>query len=110
MRKPALALACVAILGLAPEGAARAEATTITVATFPDLDRTAKAALPRWQKAHPDVTVKIVSLQYVDHHTAMTTALSTGSGLPDVIAIDFRFIRKFAESNGFEDLSKPPYD
>jgi multiple sugar transport system substrate-binding protein len=111
MRKLAMTLlACAAVAGLVPVSAARAEATTITVATFPDLDRAAKAALPRWQKAHPDVAVKIVSLQYADHHTAMTTALSTGSGLPDVMAIDFRFIGKFAESGGFEDLSKPPYD
>jgi len=85
-------------------------ATTITVATFPDLDRAAKAALPRWHAAHPDIDVKIVSLQYADHHTAMTTALATGSGLPDVMAIDFKFIGKFAGSNGFENLDKPPYD
>jgi multiple sugar transport system substrate-binding protein len=85
-------------------------ATTITVATFPDLDRAAKAALPRWHVAHPDIDVKIVSLQYADHHTAMTTALATGSGLPDVMAIDFKFIGKFAGSNGFENLDKPPYD
>ncbi|MFL6700460.1 MAG: extracellular solute-binding protein [Vitreoscilla sp.] len=87
-----------------------AATTTITVATFPDLDRAAKAALPRWHAAHPDVDVKIVSLQYADHHTAMTTALATGSGLPDVMAIDFKFIGKFAGSNGFENLDKPPYD
>jgi multiple sugar transport system substrate-binding protein len=110
MRKPALALACVAILGLAPGGAARADATTITVATFPDLDRAAKAALPRWRQAHPDVDVRVLSLQYADHHTAMTTALATGSGLPDVMAVDFRFMGKFAQSGGLEDLSKAPYD
>jgi multiple sugar transport system substrate-binding protein len=92
-------------------GAAQAGATTtITVASFPDLDRAARAALPRWHAAHPDIDVKIVSLQYADHHTAMTTALATGSGLPDVMAIDFKFIGKFAGSGGFEDLNKPPYD
>jgi multiple sugar transport system substrate-binding protein len=110
MRKPALALACVAIFGLAPGSAARADVTTITVATFPDLDRAARAALPRWRQAHPDVDVKILSLQYADHHTAMTTALATGSGLPDVMALDFRFMGKFAQSGGLEDLSKAPYD
>jgi multiple sugar transport system substrate-binding protein len=95
---------------LAASAAAPACATTtLIVATFPDLDRAALAAMPRWHAAHPDVDVKIVSLQYADHHTAMTTALATGSGLPDVMAIDFRFIGKFAESNGFEDLSRAPY-
>jgi multiple sugar transport system substrate-binding protein len=90
-------------------GASRAT-TTITLATFPDLDRAARAALPRWHAAHPDVDVKIVSLQYVDHHNAMTTALATGSGLPDVMAIDFKFIGKYGGSGGFENLALPPYD
>ena len=98
------------LAALALAATAASAATTITVATFPDLDRAAKAALPRWHALHPDVDVKIVSLQYADHHTAMTTALATGSGLPDVMAIDFKFIGKFAGSRGFEDLYKPPYD
>ena len=99
-----------ALVAAALSAAHALAATTITVATFPDLDRAAKAALPRWHAAHPDVDVRIVSLQYADHHTAMTTALATGSGLPDVMAIDFKFIGKFAGSNGFENLDKPPYD
>ena len=97
------------LAALALAATAASAATTITVATFPDLDRAAKAALPRWHALHPDIDVKIVSLQYADHHTAMTTALATGSGLPDVMAIDFKFIGKFAGSRGFEDLNKPPY-
>lgn len=99
----------VAALGLAAT-CAQAERITLTVATFPDLDRAAKAAGPAWAKLHPDVELKIVSLQYPDHHTAMTTALATGSGLPDVMAVDFRYIGKFIESGGLEDLSQPPYN
>ncbi len=106
----ALAAAVLVFAAVPPRAADASPPTTITVATFPDLDRAARAALPRWNKAHPDVAVKIVSLQYADHHTAMTTALATGSGLPDVMAVDFRFMGKFAESGGFEDLGKPPYD
>jgi multiple sugar transport system substrate-binding protein len=89
---------------------AHAERITLTVATFPDLDRAAKAASAAWTKLHPDIELKILSLQYPDHHTAMTTALATGSGLPDVMAVDFRYIGKFVESGGLEDLSKPPYN
>lgn len=85
-------------------------ATTITVATFPDLDRAAKAALPRWNALHPTVAVKIQSMQYPDHHTAMTAALATGAGLPDVMAIDLRFIAKFAAARGLEALDVPPYN
>ena len=40
---------------------------------------------PRWHALHPDIDVRILSLQYADHHNAMTTALATGSGLPDVM-------------------------
>jgi len=91
-------------------GSAAGAQTTITVATFPDLDRAAKAALPRWHLQHPNVQVKVLSLQYPDHHTAMTAALATGSGLPDVMAIDLRFIAKFAASRGLERLDAPPYN
>jgi len=95
----------LAALAQGPAGAV----TTLTLATFPDLDRAAKAALPRWHALHPDIDVRIVSLQYADHHNAMTTALATGSGLPDVMAVDFKFIGKFVGSGGFEDLYQPPY-
>ena len=107
---PRFALAAVAAcLGLACTRA-DAERITLTVATFPDLDRAAKAAAPAWSRLHPDVELKILSLQYPDHHTAMTTALATGSGLPDVMAVDFRYIGKFKESGGLEDLSLAPYN
>jgi multiple sugar transport system substrate-binding protein len=113
MSKLLLAIAfAVSVLGPMPSALADSPrpATTITLATFPDLDRAARAALPRWHAEHPDIDVRIVSLQYTDHHNAMTTALATGSGLPDVMAIDFKFIGKFVGSGGFEDLSRRPYD
>ena len=102
-------LRALALVAAALTATGAGAATTITLATFPDLDRAARAALPRWHAAHPDIDVKIVSRQYVDHHDAMTTALATGSGLPDVMAIDFKFIGKFTGSGGFEDLVQPPY-
>jgi len=107
----ALALAAAAFGWIATGAHAQATAsTTLVVATFPDLDRAAKAASVTWAKLHPDITLKIVSLQYVDHHAAMTAALATGSGLPDVMAVDFRFIGKFAASGGLEDLAAAPYN
>jgi len=90
-------------------GAARADKTVLTVATFPDLDRAANGALGIWQQLHPDIEVRVISRQYIDHHTAMSTALATGSGQPDVMAIDFRFLGKLAESGGLEDLNQAPY-
>jgi multiple sugar transport system substrate-binding protein len=95
---------------LRSRAASAASRTTIVVATFPDLDRAAKAAIPRFNQQHPEIDVQVRSLQYPDHHPAMTTALATGSGLPDVMALDFRFIGKFAGSGGLEDLGAPPYN
>src|ERR1041384_5187744 len=85
-------------------------ATTLTVASFPSFDESVKLAIPLYKKLHPDVEIKLVSLAYPDHHTAMTTALATGSNLPDVMGLDFRFIGKFVESGGLEDLNRPPYN
>jgi multiple sugar transport system substrate-binding protein len=83
---------------------------TLNVSSFPDLDRGIKSAIPLYKKLHPEVEIKLTSLAYPDHHTAMTTILATGSNVPDVMAIDNGFIGKFAESGGLEDLSKPPYN
>ena len=88
---------------------ALAQPPQLRVATFPDLDRAAKAAAAIWAQRHPGIELKIVSMQYADHHLAMTTALATGSGLPDVMAIDLRYIGKFAASGGFVDLNPAPY-
>jgi multiple sugar transport system substrate-binding protein len=51
-----------------------------------------------------------VSLAFADHHTAMTTALATGTNLPDVMAVEIGYIGKFAESGGLEDLGAAPYN
>jgi multiple sugar transport system substrate-binding protein len=83
--------------------------TVITVAAFPSVDEVVRAALPTWQKKHPNVQVKVVSREFADHHTAMTTALSASSGLPDVMTIEYGYLGRFAQSGGLEDLAQPPY-
>ena len=82
---------------------------TLTVAAFPAIDDIVKAALPQWKKKHPNVEIKVVSRAYADHHTAMTTALSTSSNLPDVMALEFGYVARFSEGGGLEDLSQAPY-
>lgn len=104
----AAAAAAPATAPAAPASPALAPAT-ITVASFPDLDRAVKTALPLWEKLYPQVKVKLVSLQIDDHHNSMTTALAAGARLPDVMAIDFRYVGSFAESKGMEDLLQAPY-
>ena len=87
-----------------------AERRVLTVAAFPLVDEIVKAATPQWQRLHPDVDLKVVSRQYIDHHTAMTTALSTAVGLPDVMALEVSYVGRFAQGGGLEDLTKLPYD
>ncbi len=83
--------------------------TVLTVAAFPSVDDVVRAALPAWQKKHPTVQVKVVSREFADHHTAMTTALSASSGLPDVMTIEYGYLGRFAQSGGLEDLALAPY-
>ena len=100
----------IGVLAAGLSAATMAQTVTISVASFPDLDRGIKLAIPLYKKLNPNVEIKLTSLAYADHHTAMTTALATGANLPDVMAVDMGFIGKFAESGGLEDLAKAPYN
>lgn len=81
----------------------------LTIAAFPLMDEIARAAIPAWQALHPDVEQRILMRQYTDHHTAMTTALSTAVGLPDVMALEASFVGRFAQGGGLEDLRQAPF-
>jgi multiple sugar transport system substrate-binding protein len=99
-------------LGLWPGLGAQASSKpqTLTVAAFPAVDKIVEAAAPAWAKLHPDVALKVVSRQFADHHTAMTTALSTRVYLPDVMALEVGYVGRFAQGGGLEDLTQPHYD
>lgn len=89
----------------------RAEAqTTLTVAAFPAVDQIVKSAIPAWKKLHPGVDIKVVGREYADHHTVMVTSLATGSNLPDVMAVEFGFLGRFAEGKSIENLGAAPYN
>ncbi len=81
----------------------------LTVAAYPAVDAVIKAAIPAWKALHPDVDIELVSRQFDDHHTAMTTALSTSGNLPDVMALEVGKLGRFARGSGLEVLSRPPY-
>jgi multiple sugar transport system substrate-binding protein len=88
-----------------------AEPPTLSVAAFPLVDEIVRAvARGAWARRHPDVAVEVVSRQYADHHTAMTTALSTAVQLPDVMALESSYLGRFSFGLGLEDLSAAPYD
>lgn len=97
-------------LALTPWAArAQARPAALTVAAFPSVDKIVAAARPAWHRLHPDVDIKVVSRQFADHHTAMTTALSTQFYLPDVMALEVGYVGRFAQGGGLEDLAQPPY-
>ena len=101
----------LAALALSPGLPAAAAATrTLTVAAYPAVDKIVEAAIPAWKRLHPDVDIKVVSRQFADHHTAMTTALSTSFYLPDVMALEVGYVGRFAQGGGLEDLAQPPFD
>lgn len=83
---------------------------TLIVAAFPAVDEIVRASLPAWRQLHPEVEVKVVSRELNDHHTAMTTALSTAKGLPDVMALEVGYLGRFAQGTGLQDLSGAPYE
>jgi multiple sugar transport system substrate-binding protein len=82
----------------------------LVIAAFPAVDEIVRAAVPEWKKRHPDIEIQVVSRQFTDHHTAMTTALSTSFYLPDVMALEVGYVGRFAQGGGLEDLSRPPYN
>ena len=83
---------------------------SLTIAAYPAVDEIVKAAILAWKRLHPNVDIKVVSRQFSDHHTAMTTALSTSFYLPDVMALEVGYVGRFAQGGGLDDLTKPPYD
>jgi multiple sugar transport system substrate-binding protein len=103
-------LLAAAALALAASASAQAATTVLTVTSFPSFDESVKIAIPAYQKLHPEIEIKLTSLPYADHHTAMSAALATNANLPDVMALEISYLGRFAESHGLDDLSKPPYN
>ena len=100
-----------------PAWAQRATATApvpprfeLKVASFPSFDEAVKAAMPLYGQVAPQVQIRLSSLSYADHHSALITALATGTGVADVVAVELSYLGKLIESGGLEDLSRPPYN
>ena len=103
-----LAVALVSATGPAAAVAAGSD-RPLTVAAFPLVDVIAKDVLKGWNQRHPEIRAEVISRQYDDHHTAMTTALSTSGHLPDVIALESSYLGRFSLGSGLEDLSAPAF-
>ncbi len=110
-RRRAIGGLALAGLGLA-QGCGRSGegGSRVTVAAYPQIDAVIRQAAAAWEADHPGVRVEVVSRQYGDHHTAMTTALSTAAGLPDVMALESSFVGRFSHGYGLENLAAPPFE
>ncbi|MDE2393942.1 MAG: extracellular solute-binding protein [Burkholderiales bacterium] len=97
-----------ALLAASALTAAQAQ-QTLTVAAYPAVDAIVKSAIPAFKAKHPNVDIQVVSRQFADHHTAMTTALATSSHLPDVMVLEVGYVGRFAQGGGLEDLTGPAY-
>lgn len=104
------ARACVALALVATMLPGAWARDKLTIAAFPAVDEIVRSAVGEWKKIHPDIDIQVVSRQFSDHHTAMTTALSTSFYLPDVMALEVGYVGRFARGGGLEDLSRPPYN
>ncbi len=104
-RRAALGMGFGMALGGASAQGARQR---LNVAAYPKLDAIVRAALPAWQARHPGVQVEVISREMNDHHTAMITALSTGSHLPDLMSLEVGYLGRFAQGRGLLDLRQAP--
>lgn len=58
-----------------------------------------------YEKENPNVTIKVRSAEAAEHHDALFTALSAGSGAPDIAALEVDQLDRFKEAQGrFENL------
>ncbi|MFG6442039.1 ABC transporter substrate-binding protein [Roseateles sp. LKC17W] len=108
-RRHLLAASLGGAAGVVAGPAPAASQLPLTVAAFPLVDVIAKDVLKGWAQSRPEVRVEVISRQYDDHHTAMTTALSTSGHLPDVIALETSYLGRFSLGTGLEDLSAPAF-
>ncbi len=60
-----------------------------------------------FEKAHPKIKIKYVNAgQGTPEYTKLRTALKSGSGAPDVVQIEFQYLRTFEQINALADISK----
>lgn len=77
--------------------------TEITVWSW---DATVEAAIPAFEEANPDVTVKFENVGSAsDQYRAIDNALQAGTGFPDVAQFEYFSVPYFAVAGKLADLS-----
>lgn len=100
-----LAVAAVVAAGAVASTATAKSNETITlrVGLFGDFGY--RDLYKQFEASHPNIEIKEGVQQYADHHASLAKYLATGSGAPDVVAIEVGFIAQFkANPRNFYDL------
>ncbi|MEJ2287893.1 MAG: extracellular solute-binding protein, partial [Deinococcales bacterium] len=98
-RLRALMILGALVAGLASLAAAQAK-TTVTFwnaysSDGPEVKQLEKVIIPAFEKAHPDITVKDVTIPYTDLHQKLITAVA-GAQLPDLVRSDIIWVPELA--------------
>ena len=60
-----------------------------------------------FEKSHPNIKIKYVNAgQGPDEYTKLRTALKSGEGAPDVVQIEFQYLRTFQQIDALVDISE----
>ena len=66
-----------------------------------------KQVVPGFEKEHPNIKVKLTNAgTNTKEYTALSNAVSAGSGAPDLVQLDYNAIPQFALTDSLEDLSQ----
>jgi multiple sugar transport system substrate-binding protein len=106
-RRHVLGALGAAVAGSVTAGTARA-AAPLEVAAFPALDQILQGARPRWNALGKSTDIRLLTREFGDHHAALTAAMAARKGLPDLMAVEFGFLARFAASGALADLSMMP--
>ena len=90
---------------------AQKPASTITVWTWPDNDKTFEETIKLFNKVHPEITVKVQAFANGNdvYKNKLLTSLISGSG-PDVAMVEIGVVSFFRDKPGFVDLAQAPYN
>jgi ABC-type glycerol-3-phosphate transport system substrate-binding protein len=82
--------------------------TTITLWSW--VDDAAAGVIRGFEQANPQIKVKVENYRYDVAHGRFASALSAGSGAPDVFIADISSMGALREQPGLADLGGPPFD
>jgi multiple sugar transport system substrate-binding protein len=69
----------------------------------PDIDKEVKL----FEKSHPNIKIKYVNAgQGEDEYTKLRTAIKSGEGAPDVVQIEFQYLRTFQQIDALVDVAE----